>query len=108
LTAQSKQIQIEKEGMQLLKDYMPLLFERPFLTLLAVNQPLSPLTLPETLTSLFTANFIHLEAGANLLSYKFTDDGIDRNSMRELVSFADSCLLSMFRTPKRHDILPSA
>jgi len=105
LTTKSKEIPIQEDGMQLLTDYLSLLFERPFLSLLTVYQPSSPLTLPETLTSLFAANFIHLEAGANLLAYKFADNGIDRNSMREVVSFADSCLLSLFRNPKRHDML---
>lgn len=107
LAKQSKEIQIQEDGMQLLKDYLSLLFERPFLSISTVYQTSSELTLPETLTSVFLGNFVHLESGANLLAYKFADIGIDRNSMRELVSFADSCLLGLFRNPKTYDLQSS-
>ena len=101
LTSQPKKLEIKKDGMELLRDYFSLLFKRPFMSLSAVNLTILPRMIPALLGSIFTGSFVHLEAGANLLAHKFSADGIDRNDMRELVSFADSCLLSQFRNPEK-------
>lgn len=101
LAAKPRELEIKKDGMQLLRDYFSLLFKRPFLSLSAVQLTYLPKMIPVLLGSNFTGNFVHLEVAANLFAYKLLETGIDRNSMRELLSFADGCLLGQFREPAK-------
>ena len=103
LTMQPQELEIKKDGMQLLKDYFSLLFKRPFLSLAALTWPLIgiPTIIPTVLVNIFAGNFVYLEAVANLFAYRLRENGIDRNSMRELLSFADGCLVGQFRNPDK-------
>jgi hypothetical protein len=94
-----QEIEIKKDGLTLLRDYISLLFRRPFLSLSTIGFTLLPRPLPRILADTFVANSVHLEAGANLFAFKYSETGLNKTCMRELLSFADGFLLSQFRHP---------
>jgi len=93
------EFEITKDAMELLVDYFALLFKRPFLSLSALQAFETKKMIPALLSSNLAANLVHLETAANFFNFKFPNGEINREVMREIISFADGSLLSLFRNP---------
>lgn len=101
LPIKSLNLKITEDGMKILRDYLSLIFKRPFLSLSAVQLTKAPRMVPLLMSSNFVGAITHIEVAANLLAYRFTENVIDREGMRDILSFADGCLLSMFGNPQK-------
>lgn len=99
LPLKSQNLKITEDGMKILRDYLSLIFKRPFLSLSAAQLTKVPRMVPLLLSSNFIGAITHIEVAANLFANRFTESGIDKEGMRDILSFADGCLLSMFRNP---------
>lgn len=94
-------LSIDSDALELLKDYVELLMKRPFLSLSAASVIITGTrcNIPSMATSLLVGAFTNLEAGATFTALKNNSGNVDKNTMREIISFADGCLCGIFKNP---------
>jgi hypothetical protein len=100
LIPEKMELEIDNDALALLKDYFSLTFKRPYLSLSAASLTRLPTMMSNHYVGNIVGNFIHLDAAANLFAYRIPNNKVDRTIMREILSFADGCLLSQFRKPR--------
>lgn len=94
-------LELTSGARQILRDYEVLLSNRPFLSLATVKALMENEPVPRCLIALFAGAFIPLEAGASIVAYRDNLRVIDREAMREIISFAEGTTQSTFNRPDK-------
>jgi hypothetical protein len=97
----SPDLEIEKAARKLLNDYVSLICNRPFLSLATrMCATIKPRPVPIYLLRSLAGSFVPLEIGATVIAIRDKLKTIDRDTMREIISFSEAAMLSRFRRPK--------
>jgi len=97
----SPDLEIERAARELLNDYVSLICNRPFLSIATrMCVIMKPRPVPIYLLRALAGSFMPLEMGATLIATRDKLKAIDRDTMREIISFSDVTMLSRFRRPK--------
>lgn len=92
-------LEIDKEARNLLRDYIALLCNRPFLGLAAMIATRTHYSLLSYLPNIFAGCIMPLDIGATLIAYRDRLRKIDEDIMREVIGFAETMVLGTFRRP---------
>lgn len=94
------ELEIDKGAQHLLNDYVSFLCNRPFLSLGAIiATTIEPRPVPISLSNTLAGSFMPIEAGATLIAFRDNLERIDRNTMREIISFSEASICSTFTRP---------
>ncbi|PVX26103.1 MAG: hypothetical protein CW691_02460 [Candidatus Bathyarchaeum sp.] len=94
------ELEMDIGALKILKDYVKLLMKRPFLALSTISLGIAPRYISTFAISNLMGAFVNLEAGATFYACKNEVNKLDSNAIREIISFADGCLMSQFRNPE--------
>lgn len=93
-------LEIERSARELLNDYVSLICNRPFLSLAAIMcTTIKPRPAPIYLLRILASSFLPIEVGATLIATRDKLKVIDRDTMREIVSFCEASMIGTFRRP---------
>jgi len=93
-------LEIDKSAKRLLDDYISFLCRRPFLSLAAtLATTISPQPVPSYLSNILSGSFLPMEVGATLIALRDNLKAIDRETMREIISFSEEAIVSSFKRP---------
>jgi hypothetical protein len=92
-------LEIDKDAQQLLHDYISFLLSRPFLSLAANISKLEPRPIILTLSNVLSGSFMPIDVGATAIAYRDHLKRIDRDTMREIISFTEAMVRNAFIRP---------
>lgn len=95
------ELEMDKEAQRLLSDYVSFLFSRPFLSLAAIVSSIKHTSIPMILPKILGGSFVPIEVGATLIAYRDNLERIDRDTMREIISFSEGTIHSAFNRPDK-------
>jgi len=96
----SLNLEIERSAHKLLNDYVSLICNRPFLSLAAIiSTTIKPRPAPMYLLRTLASSFLPIEVGATLIATRDKLKAIDRDTMREIISFCEESMIGTFRRP---------
>jgi len=95
------ELEMDKEAQRLLSDYASFLFSRPFLSLAAIIASMRHIPIPMILPRVLAGSFMPIEVGATLIAYRDNLERIDRDTMREIISFSEGTTHSAFISPDK-------
>jgi len=95
------ELEMDKEAQHLLGDYVSFLFSRPFLSLAAIIASMEHTPIPMILPKVLAGSFVPIEVGATLIAYRDNLERIERDTMREIVSFSKGTTHSTFNRPDK-------
>jgi len=90
------ELELDKGARDLFSDYVSLMFKRPFLSLAATCLELGPRYVPMYLSELLVGSLVSLEIGAAVISSRDELRRVDRDTMREIISFSEPVVLNQF------------
>jgi Fe-S-cluster containining protein len=90
------ELELDDGAHDLFGDYVSLMFKRPFLSLAATCLELSPRHVPMYLSELLVGSLVSLEIGAAVISSRDGLTRVDRDTMREIISFSEPVVLNQF------------
>lgn len=94
-------LEIDKDARALLRDYASLACRRPFLSLAAVMAPINGDSAPLNLIGAFSGAFGSMDIGATLVALRDNLSGIDREAMREIISYSEANIRNIFLNPSK-------
>jgi len=95
-------LEIDKEAQHLLNDYVSFLCHRPFLSLATIfSNKNDPRPIPFILESTLAGSLMIVEVGATLLASRDKLKSIDRDTMREIISYSEGSIQPMFSNPDK-------
>ncbi|UCE16665.1 MAG: hypothetical protein JSV12_03415 [Candidatus Bathyarchaeota archaeon] len=89
-------LELDDGARDLFSDYVSLMFKRPFLSLAATCLELGPRYVPMYLSELLVGSLVSLEIGAAIISSRDELTRVDRDTMREIISFSEPVVLNQF------------
>lgn len=92
-------LEIEKSAQGLLSDYVSFLCNRPFLSLGAIIANIEHVPVSVSLMRTLGGSFVPIEVGATLVAHRDNLESIDRDVMREIISFSEGTTHSTFTNP---------
>jgi len=95
------ELEMDKEAQRLLSDYVSFLFSRPFLSLAAIIASMEHISIPMILPKVLAGSFMAIEVGATLIACRDNLERIDRDTMREIISFSEGTIHSAFNRPDK-------
>jgi len=90
------ELELDNGARDLFSDYVSLMFKRPFLSLAATCLGLGPRYVPMYLSDLLVGSLVSLEIGAAVISSRDGLTRVDRDTMREIISFSEPVVLNQF------------
>jgi len=94
-------LEMDKGAQDLLHDYVSLLLNRPFMSLAAIKAVFGQIPMPLSLAQALSGAFVPIEAGATLVAYRDKLKRVDREAMREIISFSEGTTYSTFQRPDK-------
>jgi Fe-S-cluster containining protein len=96
-----KELELDKGAQQLLYEYILLIMERPYLSLSAVLAVLNQEPVSLNFARGIAGVFAPIEAGATLIAERDNITRIDRDTMREIISFSEGNSRGSFIRPDK-------
>jgi hypothetical protein len=94
-------LEIKRAAHELLNDYVSLICNRPFLSLATrMCATIKPRPVTIYLLRSLARSFMPIEIGATVIATRDKLKAINRDTMREIISFSEAAMLSRFRRPK--------
>jgi len=90
------ELELDDGAHDLFSDYVSLMFKRPFLSLAATCLELRSRHVPIYLSELLVGSLVSLEIGAAVISGRDELTRVDRDTMREIISFSEPVVLNQF------------
>jgi len=95
-TAGFLSLEMDREAQGMIRDYVSFLCNRPFLSLASIRALVENVPVPILLQRTFAGAFAPLEVGATLVAYRDKLKSLDRDAMREIISFSEGNTHSIF------------
>ncbi|RLI47017.1 hypothetical protein DRO69_01740 [Candidatus Bathyarchaeota archaeon] len=92
----SPDLELDNGAHNLFNNYVSLMFKRPFLSLAATCLEFGPRHVPVYLSELLVGSLVSLEIGAAIISSRDELTRVDRDTMREIISFSEPVVLNQF------------
>jgi hypothetical protein len=94
-------LELDREARFLLEEYVSLLCNRPFLSMASTIAMMKHEPVPRYLFGGLAGSLVPIEAGATLIAYRDHLQTIDRETMREIISFSEGTTQSTFQRPDK-------
>ncbi|MCJ7632443.1 YkgJ family cysteine cluster protein [Candidatus Bathyarchaeota archaeon] len=96
-----EELELDKDAQQLLYDYILLLMERPYLSLCAIMAILQHEPASLNYVRSIAGAFSPIEVGATLIAQRDNVKTVDRDTMREIISFSEGNVRGSFIRPDK-------
>lgn len=93
------ELKMDRNAQSLLNDYISLVLSRPYLSLATVLTSQNGRSVPINLLSTLSGAITQIDGGATVIARRDNLATVDRDSMREIISFCEGNVLSSFIRP---------